>query len=170
MLKTGKKVFKTLLSGLLVVSFITMGADNANAERVARAKKKTSTKSFNSVCKNVKPLTDALMKNAYPGHISLSDPRASGFAFVCGKGCPKKFPANAYYSDGTLAFKLGYYGTWEGNRKPRAYCGSGGAPRCSAKGVTNDAKKSGRDGFVYIDFGNKQCRKARPGARNGSPF
>lgn len=167
MMQLGKKVSKVLLAGLLVVGFVSV---DANAERVSRARKGNTARAFSDVCKSTKPLTDALMKNAYPGHISLSDPRASGFAFVCGKGCPRSFPTNAYYSDGTFAFKLGKYGNWNGNGKPRAYCGAGGAPRCSAKSITNNAKKSGRDGFVYIDFGSKACRKARPGVRNGSPF
>lgn len=143
-------------------------ADSALSARSQRkmARKNITPKAFADVCKKVTPLKYALLKNAWPGHIQRSDSRASGFAFVCGADCPKRFPVSAYYSDGTLAFKLGYYGRWEGNGKPRAYCGTGGVGTCSASSITKAAKR--KDGKIYLDFGNKSCRSATPGQRNGS--
>lgn len=141
-------------------------------KEMAYAKKKGGPKAtaLSDVCATTKPLSNALLKNAWPGHINLSDPRASGFAFVCGSDCASKFPVTAYYSDGTQAFRLGYYGVWSGNGKPRAYCSVGGAARCSASAVTRNAKRSGRDGKVYLVFNKKtkSCRTATPGKRNGS--
>ncbi len=130
---------------------------------------KVNVTSLADVCPSVQPMSGALMKNAYPGHIQRTDPRASGFAFICGSSCPSKFPVSAYYSDGTLAFKLGYYGRWSGNGKPRAYC-SVGVPRCSVKKVVRDSKTSGRDGKVYLTWTSTSCRSATPGVRNSSGF
>ena len=151
-------------------SELPAGISARSARKIARANKKPSNsgKGLASVCKSTAPLRGALLKNAYPGHISRSDPRAPGFAFVCGSDCPRSFPAKAYYSDGTLAFSLGYYGRWEGNGQPRAYCGAGGAPMCSVSTVTNGSRASKRDGKVYISFGNGSCRSAVPGQRTGS--
>lgn len=154
----------------------TSGLNPRSLRKLERAKKNkkgdAGAKAFEDVCKTVSPIR-ALIKNAYPGHIQKTDPRASGFALVCNRSdCPNSFPAQAYYSDGTPAFKLGYYGTWEGNGKPRAYCGAGGAGRCVVSKVVSDSKKSGRDGKGYIVFNKKtkSCRSFIPGKRNGSPF
>lgn len=141
-----------------------------NKKKENKKPNKGNKNGLGKVCGNVQPLKKALLKNAWPGHINRSDPRAPGFAFVCGPDCPKKFPVSAYYSDGTAAFKLGYYGRWEGNGRPRAYCGAGGVGTCSASGVAKASRQKGRDGKVYLDFGNKSCRSATPGQRNGSPF
>lgn len=142
------------------------------ASKRRKNKKPAATAPLETYCTNISDLKKALLKNAYPGHINRSDPRAKGFAFVCGPDCPRKFPVNAYYSDGTQAFRLGYYGVWSGNGRPRAYCAAGGVSSCSAKTVTSNSKKSGRDGKVYLVFDakKKSCRSAVPGNRNGSPF
>lgn len=134
--------------------------------------KKDTTVVLSDVCKSVSPIS-ALLKNAWPGHISRADPRSRGFALVCNRrDCPRKFPVTAYYSDGVQAFRLGYYGRWSGNGQPRAYCSAGGAGSCSATLVTKEAKKFDRDGKVYLvfDAAKKVCRTATPGKRNGSPF
>jgi hypothetical protein len=172
------KIFATvLILPALVLSFSAQAEDpqfphgfSARSIRALARKGVVEARSLSSVCKSVAPIR-ALLKNAYPGHISLSDSRASGFALVCSRSdCPRKFPAKAYFSDGTLAFSLGYYGRWEGNGQPRAYCGTGGAGKCFVKAVSNNARSGKRDGNVYIDFGNGSCRRAAPGKRNGSPF
>lgn len=147
------------------------GLNARSIRKLARARSgKVKTKALNTVCKKISNLQHALMKNTAGGHISSADPRYPGISLICGSDCARSFPVNAYYSDGNLAFKLGYYGKWSGNGKPRAYCGAGGAPACYASSVKTNARRSGRDGYVYLHFGNKSCRKARPGERNGSPF
>ena len=143
------------------------GINPRTIRKAKRAKQKPNAGDLSKVCKNIRPFSGALLKNAWPGHIQRSDPRAPGFALVCASLCPRKFPASAYYSDGSLAFRLGYYGLWEGNHRPRAYCGAGGVGSCSASGVSSAARKSGRDGYVYVDFGAGLCLKAKPGIRNG---
>ena len=143
------------------------GSSQRDLRKIAR---KSRASGLSKVCSSTKPI-GALLKNASPGHISSGDPRAPGFALVCSRSdCPRGFPAKAYYSDGTLAFSLGYYGRWEGNGQPRAYCGTGGAGVCSSRSVSSNARAKGRNGKVYIDFGGKSCRSATPGIRNGSPF
>lgn len=143
------------------------GTSQRDLRKIAR---KGGGSGLSAVCKNTKPI-GALLKNASPGHISSGDPRAPGFALICNRSdCPRGFPAKAYYSDGSLAFSLGYYGRWEGNGQPRAYCGTGGAAVCSVSAVSSAARAKGRNGKVYIDFGGKSCRQATPGIRQGSPF
>lgn len=137
------------------------------AKRKRKKKTPASGVDLAQVCKKVQPFRGALLKSAWPGHIQRNDPRASGFALVCAQTCPKKFPVNAYYSDGEPAFRIGYYGRWEGNGKPRGYCAVGGAARCIVSVVQRDSKKSGRDGKVYVDFGGGSCMTAIPGNRNG---
>jgi hypothetical protein len=135
-----------------------------------KTRKPTQTRGApTKICKSTAPLKGALLKNAYPGHISKNDPRASGFAFVCGSDCARSFPVSAFFSDGTLAFKLGYYGRWEGNGQPRAYCGTNGAPSCPVGTVVRQSRQAGRDGKVYLHFGGGSCRSATPGVRTGNP-
>lgn len=153
------------------VGAVPDGISNRSLRKMARAKNPASNKPASglaSVCKSVVALRGALLKNAWPGHINQSDARAAGFAFVCGADCPSSFPVSAYYSDGSLAFKLGYYGRWEGNGKPRAYCSAGGTAYCSASAVTRNARANKRDGKVYLDFGRGKCRSAVAGQRTGS--
>ena len=158
-----KKVFLLLLvAGMLmpVVTFAETSDDNALA----------------NVCTKISPLTKSLLKNTWPGHIYPPDPRSYGFAFICGRSsaqCPSRWPARVYYSDGTLAFKLGYYGTWSGNGgRPRAYTGTHGARTVKVKNIVKASKAKGkdgkkRDGYVYIRIKGKKCASAIPGKRNG---
>jgi len=156
-----KKLIKILMAVLVTLAFSSVAC--------AEKKVKKTNEDFEKVCSKVSPLKGSLLKNAYPGHISYSDPRAKGFAFVCGSSdCPKKWPARAYYSDGKLAFKLGYYGRWRENHCPRSYTGCAGAPVVYVSKIVRQAKAKGRDGNVYIAIGNKACRSAVPGKRNGS--
>jgi len=137
--------------------------------RVLAAKRARSPqkKPFAQVCSRTSSISGFLLKNAYPGHISRGDPRAPGFALVCASRCPKKFPVNVYYSDGSLAARIGYYGRWNGNGKPRGYCGCGGAPSCFVSSISKKARQSGRDGKVYLSMGDGSCVSATPGIRNG---
>lgn len=181
-----KKTFiaLTLLNALILVgnssvraesatrlSAATYGMPEGTSQRELRKiARKVRGSGLSQVCSSTKRI-GALLKNAYPGHISAGDPRAPGFALVCNRSdCPRAFPAKAYYSDGTYAFSLGMYGRWNGNGQPRAYCGTGGAAMCSVRTVVAGARSAGRNGKVYIDFGGKSCREATPGVRNGSPF
>lgn len=149
-------------------SSLPEGMSARSVRKISRATQKPRA-GLSSVCRSVTPLARALLKNAWPGHISKNDPRASGFAFVCGADCPRKFPMNMYNAAGVKLASLGMYGLWEGNGRPRAYCGAGGAPRCSVSTVVRGARANGGDGKVYLDFGNGSCRSATPGARNGRP-
>lgn len=154
-----------LLVVCAIAAFCTVPVDSSVSEAAQIKKRKLS-----KVCKSVLPLRKSLLKNAGGGHITNGDARAAGFAFICGPDCPRRFPLTAYYSDGTQAFRLGYYGKWEGNGRPRAYCAAGGVPICYASAVTKAARSKKRDGKVYISYGDGSCRSAIPGARNGSPF
>lgn len=126
---------------------------------------------LSDVCPTVKNVTgrEFLWKSQISAHIPSADRRASGPTFICNQVCPKKWPMNFYYSDGTLAAKVGYYGTYAATGKARAYCGTKGAPQCSIKKISTDSKASGRDGFVYLKTSDNACYKVRPLGRTGRP-
>ena len=161
---------KFLFSTLFVFSFVIPAIAGAitTDEKIPPALKRKN------ICTEVKPLTSGLLKNTWPGHIYPPDPRSYGFAYICGsRDCPRRWPARVYFSDGTLAFRLGYYGIWSGNGKPRSYTGTYGAPKVYVKNIVTKSKRKGKDGIkrngkVYIAIGNKKCRSAIPGKRNGS--
>ena len=163
---TNKFLFSSLLSFILLVPSFA-NAVTTDEKIPAGLKKK-------NICTEVKPLTSGLLKNTSPGHILAPDPRSYGFAYICGyRDCPKRWPTKVFYSDGTLAFRLGYYGTWSANGKPRAYTGTYGAPKVYVNKIVKRSKIKGKDGIkrdgkVYIAIGNKKCRYAIPGKRNGN--
>ncbi len=164
----------------MVSSEGSRGLSARSERKLARAAKNNKKKNnpgngngsnaFKKVCPNVVQLSGILIKNAYPGHISQGDPRAPGFAMVCGRSCVSSFPASVFFSDGTLAFKLGYYGRWEGNGQPRAYCGAGGVAMCSVSSVVSNSRKSGRDKSAYLKLNKNTCARFTPGARNDAGF
>lgn len=123
------------------------------------------------VCPSVKTVTGSefLWKSEISNHISPSDRRAAGPTFICNKVCPKKWPLNVYYSDGTRAARLGYYGTYRVTGKARAYCATKGAPACSIKTIAADSKAAGRDGFVYLKTSDSTCYQVKPLGRTGRP-
>lgn len=172
------KNFRTkylLFLGLILIAS-HMQAETSNLFKRQSTKVGVGTAAiFTEDCQTIKPLEHALLKNNAGGHIGRRDRRYHGFAFICGKECPATFPVQAYYSDGAPAFKLGYYGRWNGNGQPRAYCAAGGAPFCNVPTVRMRANIVGReglrrDGKVYLSFGNGICQTAIPGIRNGDPF
>ena len=168
-----KNLLSLLFTAVCIFSVADVSAEglSARSERKLARKKNVNATALNSVCKSIQPMV-ALLKSTAGGHIR-GDPRESGYSLICSrKSCPKKFPTNFYYSDGSLAFTVGLYGRWSGNGQPRAYCAAGGAPKCSAKSIGAKAKSRGLDGKVYGDFGNGKCYSANPtpGVRNGSPF
>ena len=154
---------------LTVLSELPEGMSVRSLRKINRARSASS--GLRKVCKKVSPIR-ALWKPAWGGHINSGDPRASGPALVCSRSdCPRVRPANVYYSDGTLAFKVGQYGTWNGNGQPRLYCSAGGAGSCSLRSAAQQARARGRDGKLYVAYGSGQCRSvASPLGRNGSPF
>jgi hypothetical protein len=172
-----------ILSRLLFVCLITVafsaqvfaeypqGFSQRSIRKIERkAKGNPSASALSDVCKSVTPI-HALFKSTGGGHIR-GDARESGFSIICSRSECFSFPASAYYSDGTYAFKIGYYGRWVGNGQPRAYCAAGGAPACNAKSITANARAQKRDGKVYIQKSakTKTCVSADPTRRNGSPF
>lgn len=127
-------------------------------------KKKDPLKKY---CKSVSGVT-YLLKPASPGHIH--DEREDGFALICapGKKCPR-FPAKIRYSDGEQAASVCYYGRWEGNGQSRAYCNVGSCGYCNARSIAKASSTKGRDGRVYIEYGDGTCAQADADGRNGSP-
>ena len=82
---------------------------------------------------------------------------------------------NFYYSDGVKAGAVGYYGTYSKTGKARAYCAAGGAPQCFISQISSKSRRSGRDGFVYVQLSgsrvaaaNTVCYKVRPLGRTGN--
>jgi hypothetical protein len=132
---------------------------------------------FKNVCASVRSVSGSefLYKSDISHHISPGDARAAGPTLICNRVCPATFPANLYFSDGTLAAKLGYYGRWNLTGKPRAYCAAGGAPACSNSTIARNSRASGRDGNVYLQVSRSKtgsgtvCYRVRPLGRTGSP-
>jgi len=124
-----------------------------------------------AVCPSVKTVTGSefLWKSEISHHIYPTDKRAAGPAFICNKVCPKKWPLNIYYSDGTRAARLGYYGTYRTTGKPRAYCATKGAPACSIETISKDSKATGRDRCVYLKTSDNTCYQVKPVSRTGRP-
>lgn len=122
-----------------------------------------------NVCPTVKTVTGSefLWKSEISQHIPSSDRRSSGPTFICNRVCPTTWPLNVYYSDGTRAARLGYYGTYAKTGKARAYCAAGGAPVCSVQRIASDANAAGRDGFVYVQTSAGTCYRVRPLGRTG---
>jgi hypothetical protein len=125
-------------------------------------------------CKTVRSVTgrEFLYKSEISDHISSTDRRATGPTFICNQVCPSGFPISVFYSDGTLAARLGYYGTWNVTGKPRAYCAAGGTPQCFNSRISRDSRRSGRDGKLYVRTrtgSNSVCYRVNPLGRTGNP-
>ena len=150
------------------------GLSSRSLQKMSRAGDPTaSAQGFGQVCKTVNQVTgrEFLWKSEISQHINPGDPRATGPTFICNQICPK-FPMSFYYSDGSLAGSVGYYGTWSVTGKARAYCAAGGAPQCFVSQISTNSRRSGRDGFVYLQTrstsGNTLCYKVRPVGRTGN--
>lgn len=128
-----------------------------------------SMMSLGAVCPTIKTVkgNDFLWKSEISNHIGSQDPRASGPTLVCGRICASRFPVSFFYSDGVEAGKLGYYGTYNGNGQPRAYCSVGGAPKCSILDISKKSTQAGRDGYLYLRLSRTTCYKVRPLGRTG---
>ncbi len=133
-----------------------------------------SVQGLGNVCGTIRQVTgrEFLWKSEISNHINPSDPRATGPTFICNQVCAT-FPMSFYYSDGSLAGVVGYYGKWNQTGKARAYCAAGGAPQCFISSINTNARRRGRDGFVYLQTnprtGNTVCYKVRPLGRTGNP-
>ena len=112
--------------------------------------KKKPKNNLAKVCKNVSNLNGLLLKVTAGGHISRNDPRYPGYSIICASKCVP-FPATVYHCDGSVAFKVGYYGKWSGNGKSRGYCGSGGAGVCYTSSVRNKSRQLKCNGAGYLD-------------------
>jgi hypothetical protein len=109
-----------------------------------------------------------LYKSELSTHITGPDVRKEGPTLVCGSVCPTSWPAEVYYSDGSLATRLGYYGTYAGNGKPRAYCGVGGVPKCNNRKLARDSTRKLRDGYLYLKTKPGTCYRVNVVGRTGS--
>jgi hypothetical protein len=132
------------------------------ARAEAKAAKKGRTSTLAAQCPTVKQAR-LLVKSEASNHISSGDARATGYTLVCAADCPAGFPATFLYCDGSEAGKLGYYGTFSGNGRPRAYGAAGGAKQHFVSQIARTSKKKGCGNILYL--------KMRSGA-NGwcSPF
>lgn len=152
------------------------GLSNRSLQKMSRAGDPTaSIQGLSDVCGTIRQVTgrEFLWKSTISDHINQGDPRASGPTFICNQICPS-FPMSFFYSDGTLAGLVGYYGKWNVSGKSRGYCAAGGAPRCFISQINTNSRRSGRDGYVYLQTnkrtGNKVCYKVRPLGRTGNPL
>lgn len=169
------KILRLALVLLLATPAFADGL-NARALRKLARQPKGDAKivAFNDVCSTVRNVTghEFLYKSEISQHISHGDRRSSGPTLICNRVCPSRFPAALYYSDGTQAARLGYYGRWNVSGKPRAYCAAGGAPACSNRTLSAGARQRGRDGFLYLQTsstrGRSVCYRVRPNGRTGN--
>lgn len=144
------------------------GVSPRTLRKLMRSPAKASA--LSSVCKSTFTLRSGqgLIKSQISHHIPSGDARAAGYTFICGSICAS-FPATIYYSDGTQAARVGYYGTYHGNGKPRAYCAAGGAAPCSVSTVSSNARRKRTGASLYLKINSRQCIQfnGSPGARNG---
>jgi hypothetical protein len=151
-----------LLSSYLGVLFLSnLAASTAYAD-------------LKSECKTVRSVSgrEFLYKSEISNHIPTTDRRASGPTFICNQVCPSSWPLSVFYSDGTLAAKLGYYGTWNVTNKPRAYCAAGGTAQCYNSRISRDSRRNGRNGRLYVrttNGTNSVCYNVSPVGRTGNP-
>jgi hypothetical protein len=134
----------------------------------------TAHADLKDVCKTVKNVSgrEFLYKSEISNHIPSSDRRASGPTFICNQVCPSGWPISVFYSDGTVAARLGYYGTWNVTNKARAYCAAGGTPQCYNSRISRDSRRNGRNGKLYVRTktgSNSVCYTVAPVGRTGNP-
>jgi|LauGreDrversion4_2_1035121.scaffolds.fasta_scaffold15846_2 hypothetical protein len=77
---------------------------------------------------------------------------------------------NFYYSDGTKAGAVGYYGTFAATGKARAYCSAKGARKCSIKRISASLNAAGRNGKVYLKTSDSVCYQVNPLGRTGNAY
>jgi hypothetical protein len=172
----------TQSSALIALVLSTLTSEALAADAGARATRKlarhttaAASGAFENVCATVKNVTgnEFLYKSEISHHISGGDKRASGPTLICNRVCPPRFPVNLYYSNGALAARLGYYGTWRVTGKARAYCAAGGAPSCSNSTLIRNARKL--DGNLYLQTSRATsgsetvCYRVKPMGRTGNP-
>lgn len=133
------------------------------------------------VCARTSKIGDAemLVKSEASDHITNPlDRRTTGYTLVCNDICPERISRKGktafYYSDGVKAGELGYYGTFFGNGKPRAYGAAGGAPQHFAAEISKAASTKGRDGTLYLlmtqvrEGSATSCKRFNATGRTGS--
>jgi hypothetical protein len=134
----------------------------------------TAHADLQSECKTVRSVSgrEFLYKSEISNHIPSNDRRASGPTFICNQVCPSSWPLSVFYSDGALAARLGYYGTWNVTNKPRAYCAAGGTAQCYNSRISRDSRRNGRNGKLYVrttNGSNSVCYTVNPVGRTGNP-
>lgn len=141
-----KLLFCLLLATIVIIPEV---ASARTVRKTARAKARV----LSDVCtaSKTKPLNGILVKITAGGHIGSGDARNSGYSIICGPNCAS-FPANVYHCDGSLAFRMGYYGRYAANGKPRGYCAAGGAPACSVSAIRSRSRALRCNGAGYLDL------------------
>jgi len=115
-----------------------------------------------------------LIKSEISNHIgNKADPRTTGYTLVCAKQCPKnQSKVDFFYSDGTYAGSVGYYGRYHGNGKPRLYGAAGKAPQHFVSLIAPAAASIG-NGKLYMQTSkattgaSTTCKEFNPTGRNG---
>ncbi|MEY4669436.1 MAG: hypothetical protein RL518_2135 [Pseudomonadota bacterium] len=175
-----KKITRLFVAlSIATLSFVATEASAESYNPSVRALNKMSRRgdaaismqSLAAVCPTVNTVrgSEFLWKSEISNHISDQDPRTSGPTFICNKVCPKKWPMNFYYSDGVKAGRVGYYGVYRVTGKPRAYCATRGAPKCSIRQIAANSKTAGRDGKLYLKVSDSACYQVNPLGRTGRP-
>lgn len=164
--------------GLSLVLLLTTGA----CPTATPTKKPSPTPvltGLSKVCAKVSKVVNGelLVKSEASTHINPNDCRTTGYTLVCGSKCPSSINAHGitalYFSDGTRAAQLGYYGTFAQNGKPRAYGCSNGAPQHYAAKIAVEAKEKGRNGKLYLRMAsdktgpNTLCKEVNAEGRTG---
>ena len=164
------RFFKALTVSAVLASALIVISTDASAERAVRRTARAKTTTLADVCTKITPLGGMLIKVTAGGHISGADARNSGYSLICGSSCAS-LPANIYHCDGSLAFRVGYYGRYAENGRPRAYCAAGGAPACYVTRVRARSKALKCNGAGYLDLdgrlGKKCYRFNLNSSRNG---
>ena len=133
------------IEGLTAREARVISAAETRVRNSAKKKNKLS-----KVCSKVSNLSGLLVKITAGGHIGAGDSRYSGWSIICGSQCAP-FPVTVYHCDGSVAWKMGYYGRWSGNGQARGYCSSGGTGACSVSSTRAVNKRKRCKGAVYLD-------------------
>ena len=159
-----------LVACVVMAVGLLLGSVSEAAGRTVRQSKRVRVRTLSDVCTRTTPLNGLLIKITAGGHISRGDARYSGYSIICASKCAS-FPATVYHCDGSTAFRMGYYGRYSENGKPRGYCAAGGAASCSVSAVRSRSTALKCRGAGYLDLDGsrgKSCRRLnRYSNRNG---
>ena len=154
--------------GLVTAVLLTLSGSALADEPTRPAMTRAAKTSLARVCPKISNLSGLLVKVTAGGHIPRWDPRNSGFSLICASRCVP-WPATVYHCDGSVAFRMGYYGRWVGNGKARGYCGAGGQGACPTSSVRVRNRRLGCKGAAFLAEGRGRCMRFNVNSnRNGS--